>query len=447
MISNYIKMALRVMGRKKFFTAITLFGISFTLAILMILVSFLETEVGQTKPLTDKESIVVLPTLELRQMYYDTIYTYDTSYVNGEMVLDSSYTVDEAGQSNSNSELAMTYLQRHFDDLPNVRLKTFFSDANVFNAYVNNSKVVMSTVYADAGFWDVFDFEFTEGFGFSQSAIDQAEPVAVITTELADQYFGKEENVLGEFVELDGQDLKVIGVVEPAGVSLLSFGIVVPHTLETTVNRQEEVGFGSYIAVFKGDGAAGAARIKDDIKFVNSTLEVHPSYQEYFNEVILRPSTYHEIYADALLDMDYNDGAGTSLGVMKWILLGLISFFILLPTLNLINLNVSRILERSSEIGVRKSFGATQGTILSQFIIENVIQTILGGVIGIALAMLGIKLINDAKMLGDVVLKLNMRFFLFSLLICLLFGLLSGLLPAYRMSKVHIVNALKKNKI
>lgn len=118
----------------------------------------------------------------------------------------------------------------------------------------------------------------------------------------------------------------------------------------------------------------------------------------------------------------------------------------MLPTLNLINLNVSRIMERSSEIGVRKAFGATQSNILGQFIVENIVQTILGGLLGMGLAMIMIKMINDAGLLGDIILKVNYKFYVYSLIICLIFGLLSGLLPAYRMSKLHVVNALKQTK-
>ena len=132
---------------------------------------------------------------------------------------------------------------------------------------------------------------------------------------------------------------------------------------------------------------------------------------------------------------------------MKWVLIALFSFLIILPTLNLINLNVGRIMERSSEIGVRKAFGADQRTILIQFIIENIIQTFLGGIIGLGLAVLGIYLINDTRLMGDVVLKINYRFFSYSIIICLIFGLLSGLLPAYKMSKMHVVSALKQNKL
>jgi len=447
MISNYFKLALRVLGRKKFFTAITLFGISFTLAILMLIVSVMETEVGSTKPLSKKDRIVVLPTLQVKKMFYDTIYTVDTSMLDGIMKLDSTYRVEEAGQNNSNNEFAWSYLDRYLSDVPSAGTFTFYNSNNVFNAYVNNSKVEMNTIYTDHRFWEVFDFEFIEGFGFGESSIEQEEPVAVITTDLAEDYFGREKDVLGEFVELDGMLFKVVGLVPPAGVSLLTADIIVPHTLLKSTGRGEEVGFGGFMAIYLAKSPEGKQKVKDDIAFINRGLEVHPSIQEYYNEVIVRPWSYHEIYAANLLDMDDDDTTDKSLGALKWIMMGLLGLFIMLPTLNLINLNVGRIFERSSEIGVRKAFGASQSNILGQFIIENVIQTLLGGIIGMALAMIMIYLINDARLMGDIILKINMKFFLYSILITLLFGVLSGILPAYRMSKLHVVNALKHNRL
>ena len=75
------------------------------------------------------------------------------------------------------------------------------------------------------------------------------------------------------------------------------------------------------------------------------------------------------------------------------------------------------------------------------------IQTIVGGILGIGLALLGIYMINDAQLMGDIILKINFRFFFFSLLICLLFGVLSGILPALRMSRIQIANAIKQNQL
>ena len=60
--------------------------------------------------------------------------------------------------------------------------------------------------------------------------------------------------------------------------------------------------------------------------------------------------------------------------------------FMALPTLNLVNINLSRILERSSEIGVRKAFGASSRTLVGQFVMENVILTLVGGALALVLS-------------------------------------------------------------
>jgi putative ABC transport system permease protein len=117
--------------------------------------------------------------------------------------------------------------------------------------------------------------------------------------------------------------------------------------------------------------------------------------------------------------------------------------FMGLPAINLVNVNVSRILERASEIGVRKAFGAPSRALLWQFIIENIFITFIGGVIALALSFLIISMINASGWIAYADLVINFKVFLISILVCLLFGLLSGVLPAFRMSKLKIVDALK----
>ena len=63
--------------------------------------------------------------------------------------------------------------------------------------------------------------------------------------------------------------------------------------------------------------------------------------------------------------------------------------FMLLPTLNLVNINLSRILERSSEIGVRKAFGASSRTLVGQFVVENLVLTLIGAAVGLVLSVAG----------------------------------------------------------
>ncbi|MEL7022011.1 MAG: FtsX-like permease family protein, partial [Bacteroidota bacterium] len=91
-----------------------------------------------------------------------------------------------------------------------------------------------------------------------------------------------------------------------------------------------------------------------------------------------------------------------------------------------------------------KAFGANANTILLQFIFENIILTLIGGFIGWILAILVIFIINDSGLLEDIELRFHYLTFIYSLLICIVFGVLSGAIPAYRISKLNIVESLKR---
>jgi putative ABC transport system permease protein len=115
----------------------------------------------------------------------------------------------------------------------------------------------------------------------------------------------------------------------------------------------------------------------------------------------------------------------------------------LLPTVNLMNINVTRIMERSSEIGVRKAFGASSRALVYQFIVENLILTGLGGLIGVIFSFIIIQILNHAELIDNLVLTVSPSVLLYSLLACIFFGLLSGVYPAWRMSRLNVVDALK----
>ena len=91
--------------------------------------------------------------------------------------------------------------------------------------------------------------------------------------------------------------------------------------------------------------------------------------------------------------------------------------------LNLINLSLSRILERSSEIGVRKAFGASSWTLVGQFLVESVVLTLIGGALGLALSALAIRMVGNADFIPYAQLSLNFRVFLYGhCVLTLVFG-------------------------
>lgn len=446
MLSNYIKLAWRVLSRRKFFSFITLFGISFTLGILMVVLSFLQSELGTSSPLGNKNDIVFVEQFRLKKTFFDTIATIDTIVKDGIMLYDTTLEIKEKGTSNTQSEFNHKLLETYFSDIHTARNKTFFNFSYTNDVYVNGVKHSLNILLGDQNYFDVFNHEIIEGRVFDKQEMEKGAKVIVISDKTARDYFGTTKEVIGREIEFDGKAFQVIGMypnsakivpyVSPDGVS--------PYSI-IDQNSADDFYFGSFSAIYLKNKSSDFNAIKTEIKNASKKVPLdHPDNKYQYDNVELIPQSYNEMYADSIYD---GENPEESLKTMKWILLALLSFFVLLPTLNLINLNVSRIMDRSSEIGVRKAFGAHQNNIVSQFIIENIVQTILGGLIGLLLAFGLINLINTGGYLGEAQLVLNAKFFLYSFIATLIFGILSGLVPALKMSKLQIVNALKENKL
>ncbi len=122
-------------------------------------------------------------------------------------------------------------------------------------------------------------------------------------------------------------------------------------------------------------------------------------------------------------------------------------FFILLPSINLLYIHSSRINERSSEIGVRKSFGGARRKLSGQFIFENVTVSLLSGLLGLIFTLLFFRLFNSTRIVPGLHLSINLISLFICLALWLIFGISTGLLPAIRMSRVNIIDALNRSEI
>ncbi|WP_116126318.1 ABC transporter permease [Lewinella sp. IMCC34183] len=443
MIKNYLTLALKVLRRKPFYTFISLFGISFTLMILMLVTSMGDALFGAHKPVSDLDQLVYTPFIERYTEFYDTTYTVDTIVMDdGALRFDSLQSVEPNGSmNNSNGPMSFHFLDEHMRDFENVDSYTFFSDASHIDAYLDGRKVSLNTYYADAGYWQVFDFDFIHGLPFGPDDVEQGNKVAVITDRAARNYFGEvSAAVVGSEMELGSERFRVVGIVERPLIDdrTVRGDIFLPVT--TIDNRQytSTEMYGPFQAVFKATAPGKRESIKQQIEFLADNFEMPP--ESDYENIRFRPGTYVEIFAGStVMENDY-DKAKLMLFIPVAVLLFL---FLALPLLNLINLNISRVYERKSEIAVRKAFGADSRDILYQFIFENLVLTFIGGLIGLALAVLVIKYVNANDLLGIVRLSFSVQNFFYFLLVILLFGLFSGLLPAYRMSRTNIGTALR----
>lgn len=446
MFSSYFKLAVKVLGRHRFFTFISLFGISFTLMILMTTTAFLETELGSHPPLTEKDRIVLLPRLIMKKMVTDTTWTVDTTMLDGRPAYDSTFTVGKQRQNSySSSSLSYTFLDRYMRDLPGAEDHSFFCSDTRFDIFVNGKKLNFRALYSDASYWNIFDFNFLEGRPFQAAEVERQVPVVVLSRKASVDYFGTTDQVIGRSIEVDGRQMEVIGIVEqPSNAKgYVTSEVYLPVTFMSEKDLNETGFHGPFKAAFLAESEEARPTIQAAINQKEQQIPL-PNPEDY-NQLELMSATVTGLYAYYLMPVQ-DDPAG-ALRMFTIVAVGMMLLFILLPTLNLINLNISRVMERSAEIGVRKAFGAHSGSILSQLLFENVVLTFLGGVLGCLLALALIWLVNDSQFLGDTKLQFNTTVFFYSLLICLVFGILSGLLPAYRMSKLQIVNAIKYNNL
>ncbi len=406
MLKNYFKIAIAVLRRRKFFTAISLFGISFTLTILMVLTAFIDKVVGDNYPDKKRDRSLYITRLE------------------------------EDGSTNMSSSGPSFYFLNHFAGSLKTPVKIAISSGfNGTNTYVNNKKIAVNYKYTNADYWDVLDYDFIEGKAFNKQQVENAEKVAVISADMKKAYFGDESSVVGKYIEADNVSYRVCGVVKNVPItSYMTFSdIYLPYTVSKT-DYNDRAYRGRYMGILLAKSKSDLTRMHDEYEQMVQKL---PMESKEFNRIYSHADTYITSYVDT--------GNEKQSGVV--IVLTVIALFafilILLPTLNLVNINVTRIMERSSEIGVRKAFGASSKTLVYQFIIENLILTLLGSIIGVLLSIIIIKIINNENLIPNLELSMNLTVLFIGLIICLVFGFLSGVYPAWRMSKLNVVTALK----
>ncbi|MGY0038289.1 ABC transporter permease [Pedobacter sp. NJ-S-72] len=211
-----------------------------------------------------------------------------------------------------------------------------------------------------------------------------------------------------------------------------------PYTV-SKVNYKEVGLMGEYTAILLAKSVADVPKMKQEF---DQMITKVPINNKEFDQFHCAADGYFESFAREIAGKDDGDS-----GVIKLIsIMSLLAFlFLLLPTINLVNINITRIMERSSEIGVRKAFGASSRTLVYQFIVENIILTFIGGAIGVLLSILLIYFINTLNLIPNLDLSLNFAVLSYALIACVFFGLLSGVYPAWRMSKLNVVTALKAN--
>ena len=409
MLTNYLKVAVKVLLRRKFYTAVNLFGIAFTLLILIVCAALMDNTLAPGTP----------------EVRLGRILTIESAGMDGP---------DFMSRSNAGYRL----LDSHARDLPGAELFSISSTTRTVTSFVDGRKIESAMRRADGEFWEIMEFDFVEGGPFGRVDEREGNFVAVIN-EVTRQRFFDEAPGLGRTFRADGQAFTVVGVVRdvPFTRRLTFADVWVPISTAKSTDYRKEL-LGDFQGVILARGRGDFPAIKAEFKRRLTTVQL-PDPENYDTITSSARTRFEELAAE-VGGNSHVDEAPT--GRLVLMIAMLTAAFMLLPALNLINLSLSRILERSSEIGVRKAFGASSWTLIGQFLVENIVLTLVGGVLGFVLSLAVVRAISASGLIPYADLQVSARVFLAGFGLSLLFAMFSGAYPAWRMSRLHPVEAL-----
>ena len=409
MLTNYLKLAYKVLLRRKFFTFVSLFGTSVTLLVLMIASAMLDHTFAPLPPEVRLDRTLHVTYMAMR------------------------------GEGNEwSGSPGYGFLDRYCRGIPHVERMSVFTGAHGASSFVGGEKVVSQLRHTDAEYWSILDFDFVAGQAYGESEVADGSHVAVISEAAARNLFG-DRAAVGQSFETRGQTFRVIGVVRnvPRMRETAFADIWVPVT--TLPSDVWKTGLmGDFNAMLLADSPRNFRAIRAE--FAARLPHVVMTEPDRYKTMSGSPRTrLEDIAADAIGTKDDMPQTGLFIGVL--VLLALL--FMLLSAINLVNMNISRIFERVPEIGVRKAFGASTGHLVGQFIVENIVLAVLGGAIGFLLSLWALQLINGSGLITNADFQVNPRIFLYGLGLSVFFGVLSGAYPAWRMARLDPVEALR----
>ena len=307
----------------------------------------------------------------------------------------------------------------------------------------------------EPGFFQFFQFRFTEGAPFTQDDFDSGRRNVVITEEIREVLFGKEGKAVGSTLTYNYQEYHICGVVETPSVltEACVADIYMPAAADGLLRDwgagYERQSYKVCLSVPDGKREAFMQELKEvearynsmhTDKPVDMTTSIQTHYAKVWNEL----GSVFDARGDDLI----------------WYVVPGILLLLIVPALNLSGMVASRMERRLPEMAIRKAFGARRRTLLGQVVAENLMLTLIGGAVGLCLAWMALygwrdwlfyTFSNNANLYGVVpILKGEMFFgpiiFLIALLVCTLLNVLAATLPAWLSLRKPIVESMMIKK-
>jgi putative ABC transport system permease protein len=411
MFKNYLLMASKVFMRRKLFTAINLVCIVLTLVVLLVVTALLNTAFFPTG--VEGKSDRFLQVAVIRS--------------EG----------GEHGRNVRTSPLGYKTIDKYLRNIPSAELVAAVSNPSTVSVYQDGRANSLLMRRADAEYWKILDFKVLAGRVPTAEDVAQGRLVAVINQSTATKLFPG-ANAIGQALRIGDQQFSVIGVVEDVMHFNSLSDIWAPVTTYPSSEYKQQY-FGDFNALLLARNKADLPALRLEVERIASTV-VMDDPKKWVKTMFWADGKI-DLFARLLLNnMNQADsGAGTLIGILFCLML----LFMLLPALNLVNLNTGRIMERSSEIGVRKAFGATNGQLVSQLVVENILLCLAGGLLSLLCTAGVLVWLEGSGLIPYLKVSLDWTVFGIGLMITVIFGVMSGVLPALKMARLDPVVALK----
>ena len=337
------------------------------------------------------------------------------------------------------------------------------------NGFMDNIKTVMNPetkteheimpMIVDGDYWKVFDFEFVHGRPFSQIDVTSFAKVVVLSQSLARQMYATDD-VAGRTISIDQVKYKVCGVVKDVPASMSSFvtaDMWLPYDNEDDLNS---VG---------GEGLMGDLSVLFTAK---SSEDADATYREVWEKVRKyneQDKVYDYVISENPVVMNMAIFRGSSLSGFKdsvltdsvWYIWYVLIALMLVPAMNLSGLISSKMNDRLPELGIRKTYGASNFMLLSQVLWENMLLTLIGGVVGLILcyilvvsadewiiSLLSTSNVKPEVMSGNISIEMlfNVPVFCGTLLFCIILNVVSAMIPAVLALRNTIIESLNTKK-
>lgn len=321
----------------------------------------------------------------------------------------------------NNNNIGFKYNElSEFTTLDNISNVTPLKNISTTVSRNTSSSSNTSVIATDQNYIDIMNLKLNSGRNISIIDIENKNKVCIIGYDTASTYFGL-TNPVGEEIKLNGDNYTVIGVLKENGESngvSVDESVIIPFSTLTYLNQDSKIN-NLYVKVDNED--------KIDMTIINIENKIR--------NMLDISSDYFTVTSSSTMLEAMNNINNT----MSLLLGGIASISLIVGGIGVMNVMLVSVSERTKEIGIRKSLGATKRDILILFLIESLTLCIIGGILGIVSGIL----LGELSTLFEYNFIVSKLIILLSLGVSILIGLVFGIFPAYKASLLNPIDALR----